>query len=178
MKKLNVLFILLLMTMTASAQKYSDSTWIVGEGHVGKIQINMDERKLNTLFKESQIKAVKKGSDEDTYSEISITLTGETKPGIMMQTMCIGDCIIAKIRLTSPLYKTIKGIGVGSSIADLKKVYSIGRVSQGDEGLMVYIDEIPQLAFVVDAPGVKAGPNGLNGAQLPDDAKIKMIYMY
>ena len=178
MKKFNVLFVLLLIVMSASAQKYSDSTWVVGEGHVGKIQINMDERKLSTLFKETQIKAVKKGSDEDTYSEISITLSGEAKPGIIMETMCIGDCIIAKIRLTSPLYKTIKGIGVGSSIADLKKVYSIGRVSQGDEGLMVFIDEIPQLAFIVDAPGVKAGPNGLNAAQVPDVAKIKMIYMY
>jgi len=179
MNKVILFFAALLFCFNLSAQKYSDSTFVIGEGHVGKVLINMDEKKLSSLYEPSQIKADKKSAEGDEYAVINITLPGESKTGIEIETMCMDICLVSRITVYSPKYKTVKGISVGSNVSDLKKSYTISSVIGGEKGIMIYIEEIPQTAFVVDVPKIKASAGKtINIAEIPDLTKIQWVYMY
>ena len=158
MKRIFLMLGCLCLVLNAAAQKYSDSTYIIGEGHVGKVQINMNQQKLNVLFTPDQIKTETKSAEGDEYSVINITLKGDTKPSMEIETMCMDICVVSRINVYSTQYKTIKGIAVGSEVGELKKVYSISTIVGGEKGIMIYIDDIPQTAFVVEVPSLKATP--------------------
>lgn len=179
MKNVLLLSLSLLFGANLMAQKYSDSTNIIGEGHIGKVVINMDEKKLSSVFDASQIKTTTKSAEGDEYSIIQITLPGESKPAMELETMCMDICVISRITLSSAKFKTVKGIGVGSEIGDLKKVYNISTIVGGEEGIMIYIDEIPQTAFVVTVPGLKTTPGKpVLKSAIPDQTKVQKVYMY
>jgi hypothetical protein len=179
MHKLIVTLIAATFSFCLFAQRYSDSTWIIGNGHVGKILMNMDEKKLQGMFSPEQIKTTTKSAEGDEYSIINITATGDTKTSIELETMCMDICVISRINLYSDKFKTIKGIGVGSTIGDLRKVYSISTVVGGEKGIMIYIEDLEQTAFVVDVPKLKPVPGKMyEKTAVPDDVKIEWIYMY
>lgn len=165
--------------LNAMAQKYSDSTNIIGEGHIGKVVINMNETRLSSVFDASQIKSEKKSSEGDEYSVIHVTLPGEAKPALEIETMCMDICEVSRVTVFSPAYKTLKGIGVNSPVSDLKKNYTLATVVGGENGIMIYIDEIPQTAFIVAVPGLKVTPGKpIKAEAIPDDTKILRVYMY
>jgi hypothetical protein len=179
MKKAILFCCLFLAGTTLFAQRYSDSTWIIGNGHVGKVCIDMDEAKLKQIFEPAQIKTEKKSAEGDEYAVIRITATGDSKISLELETMCIDVCVISRIQCYSDKFKTVKGIGVGSTIGQLKAAHAISSVLGGEDGIMVYIEDIPQVAFVVKVSGLKSVPGKtFDEKQIPDDTKIEWIYMY
>jgi hypothetical protein len=179
MKKAFLFLVVAIATLSVSAQRYSDSTWIIGVGHVGKVVINMDEQKLASIFPGSQIKTDKKSEEGNEYSIINVTVTGDTKVSLEMETMCMDICLISRIDVYSDKFKTIKGIGVGSLVGDLKKNYNVTSVIGGEKGIMIYTEELPQTAFVVDVPGLKSTPGKtILATSVPDNTKIEWVYMY
>ena len=179
MKKIVLFPLFAFICICASAQRYSDSTWIIGVGHVGKVVINMNEQKLSSIFIPDQMKKDKKSEEGAEYSVIKITPAGDSKVGLELETMCMDICMISRIDVYSDKYKTVKGIGVGSSAGDLKKNYTISSVVGGEKGIMVYTEELPQTAFVFTVPGLKSVPDKeYKSTDIPDDSKIEWVYMY
>jgi len=179
MKKILLFSLIILMAVVVSAQRYSDSTWIIGEGHIGKISINMVEQKLSSLFTAEQIKKEEKTDNDDIYSIINISLKGESKTALELETMCMDVCLISRISLYSDKYKTVKGIGIGSTMGDIKKNYSISAIRGGEKGIMVYVDDLPQTEFIMNVPKVRAIVDKVyKTMDIPDDSKIEMVSMY
>jgi hypothetical protein len=179
MKKSVISLGLLLLVLLVSAQRYSDSTWVIGVGHIGKITINMNEQKLNKIFSSEQIKKENTSDNGDSYALISISLKGDTKTAFELETMCIDICIVSRVSLYSDKYKTVKGVGIGSTVADLKKNYNLLTVKGSEKGFMIFVDELPQTAFVVKVPGLRAvDEKSYKITEIPDATKIESVYMY
>jgi hypothetical protein len=179
MKKVLLFSLVVLFAASVSAQRYSDSTWVIGVGHIGKIVINMNEQKLSSIFPADQIKKETISGEGDEYSIIRIMPAGESKASIELETMCMDICLISRINLYSGKYKTVKGLGVGSLVSELKKIYTVSSVIGGDKGIMIFIEELPQTAFVVNVPGLKTvAEKTYKIADIPENSKIERVYMY
>jgi hypothetical protein len=146
---------------------------------MGKIAINMNEEKLGRIFPAEQIKKDSKSEDGDHYSIIKIMLKGESKTALELETMCMDICLISRITLFSDKYKTVKGIGIGSTAGELKKKCSISLVRGGEKGIMIFTDDLPQTAFIVNPSKLKSVEDKIYKiTDIPDDCKIEIVYMY
>jgi hypothetical protein len=179
MKKVFVFSLLLNLAFFASAQKYGDSTWVIGIGHIGKVVTNMNEQNLKSIFSADQIKKETNRGGENESSKIIITLKNDTKTSMELETMCIDICIISRIYLYSDKYQTVKGIGIGSTFSEIRKNYTITDVKGGEKGFMIFVDELPQTAFIVNVPKLKAVEDKTyKDSDIPDDSKVVSVYMY
>ncbi len=179
MHKISLTIFLLVSYVIVVAQRYSDSTMIIGQGHIGRVTINMEESQLNHVFEPQMIKTEKKSSEGDEYSVIMITLKGDSKPSLELETMCMDVCVVSRIKLFSSQMQTVKKIGIGSTVAALKAAHGIASVVGGEKGIMIYTEDFDQLAFVVNVPKLKSTPGKVfEKTALPDDAIIEWIYMY
>ena len=108
-----------------------------------------------------------------------ITLKGDSKPSLELETMCMDVCVVSRIKLFSSQMQTVKKIGIGSTVAALKAAHGIASVVGGEKGIMIYTEDFDQLAFVVNVPKLKSTPGKVfEKTALPDDAIIEWIYMY
>jgi hypothetical protein len=179
MKRIFLCLSILACTLSGFGQRYSDSTWIIGNGHIGKVCINMEESKIKAIFPPAQIQSSTKSSEGDEYSVINISFPDESKPALQLETMCMDVCLVSRMEAYSPKYKTVKGIGVGSTIGELKQAHVISSAVGGEKGIMIYTEDFDQTAFVINVPKLKATPGQpVDKKTLPDDAKIQWIYMY
>lgn len=179
MRKFVIFQLILMLALSVSSQKLYDSTWVIGEEHIGKIVVNMDENDLYSIFPKEQIKVIHKTSGASEYSVIQITLQGENKVALELETMCIDICLISIVELYSTKFKTVEGIGVGSKIGDVRNKYTITSVMGGDNCFLVYTDDLPHIGFAVKVTNEKPRfAEEFLPSIIPDDAIIEWIYMY
>jgi hypothetical protein len=179
MKKGLLFSLIIFFVAGVSAQRYSDSTWVIGIGHIGKVVINMNEQKLSAIFPAGQIKKDKRSEEGNEYSVISITPAEVANAALELETMCMDICLISRINVYSEKYKTVRGVGVGSQVSELKKKYTISSVTGGEKGIMIFTEELPQTAFMVNVPGLKpVTEKTYKITDIPDTREIEWVYMY
>jgi len=124
---------------TASPDK-SDSTFLITDGKVGKVEINMDVNKLKNIFPEDKLKIKKVDSDGDEYALYKILEPDNKTLAMEIESLCADICLVSRINIVSSKYKTLEGIGVGSPFAEIKKNYTMKNIVGGeDNNFMVYV---------------------------------------
>lgn len=85
---------------------------------------------------------------------------------------------IEVVQVFDSFYKSKKGIGVGSSIADLKKAYTIEQVIPSIKSISIYVKESP-LLFLIDrselSENLKYSFDPIDPIQLPAEALINQV---
>ncbi|HOH85028.1 MAG TPA: hypothetical protein PLI16_10490 [Bacteroidales bacterium] len=134
---------------TVSPDK-SDSTFLITDGKVGKVEINMDVNKLKNIFPESQMKEKKVDSEGDEYALYMILEPDNKTLAMEIESLCADICLVSRINILLPKYKTMEGVGVGSPFAEIKKNYTMKNIVGGeDNSFMVYVKEYRDIAFIV-----------------------------
>jgi len=163
----------------AKAQSQPTKDFLIQEGKVGKLEIDMSIDKIKEIFKPDQIKIENKKGEGNDYSIYKLFVDGDKKVSLELETICVDVCVIARILVYSEKYKTDKNIGVGNTLAELKSKYTITTITGGEDGIIVYIDEMSQVGFVVKIPGIASFPGKkFDKTVLNDTLKIESIYMY
>ena len=86
--------------------------------------------------------------------------------------------IVWRIEIRDPAFKTSKGIGVGSTVRELRGAYRLDSVVSGEGSVAIRVEEL-SASFVLD----QSGPGGGQLSQLrlpsavPDSTKVKSVLL-
>jgi hypothetical protein len=175
---LSALFVLLASAVIG--QNKVTGEFLIQEGKVGKVEINMPVDKLNNIYTKDQIEIVSVKEEGTEYSLYKIYTDDKKKAAFEIETLCVDICMVSRITLYSAKFRTAKDIGVGSTVAELKKHYNITSVIGSESGgIIIYVEEFSQVGFVVSVPNVTSFPGQkLEKTVVPETTIVESIYMF
>lgn len=85
---------------------------------------------------------------------------------------------VERIYVYSPKYKTDRGIGVGSTLADISNNYEDLTIMSGDIGLIVYTSSFENIGFILDDSNYTAQDQEVFINDVPSSLKVISVYMH
>ncbi|HNW70881.1 MAG TPA: hypothetical protein PKI01_10795 [Bacteroidales bacterium] len=157
-----------------------DSTYLITDGRVGRLEINMDAAKLKNIFSEQRLQVKKSSSGDDEYAIYNILEPDGKTLAFEVESLCADICLVSRINIVSPKYKTIAGIGVGSTFAEIKKNYSMRSIVGGeDDFFMIYVKDFGDIAFLIKSTDKKPKfGKPYEAAEIPDSDVISRILIF
>ncbi|MHB9027698.1 MAG: hypothetical protein ACYC9O_02905 [Candidatus Latescibacterota bacterium] len=83
---------------------------------------------------------------------------------------------IHMIKIIDQRFKTEKGVGVGSTLGDVKKAYRVSRIEWDELGFFAQVEDIG-MAFILDAVAPPGWAEKRDPGMIPDDAKVISIIL-
>lgn len=160
MKKL--IAILIITVSNALVLHSQERTFLLKKGGIDNITVGMSVDELYSIVGKSNTKIV------DLYLE------GLFSPALEVKTpniLCELDCgNIWRIRVQDRGARTIEGIGIGSTMKELKSVYGNIKILKGEGDIFAYVDEI-KTSFALDTIEI----NNPDLQSIPETAKVKWV---
>lgn len=158
----------------------TDSAYLITDGKVGRLEINMDVSRLKNIFPEERMKVKNTSSDGDEYATYKIFEEDNKTLALELESLCADICLVSRINVVSPKYKTLAGIGVGSAFADIKKNYTMKNIVGGeDNNFMIYVKEFADIAFLVKSADNKPKlGKPYNASDILNTDIISQIYIF
>ena len=162
MKKL--IAILIITVSNAMVLHSQERTFLLKNGGIDNITVGMSVDELYSIVGKSNTEIV------DLYLE------GLFSPAIEVETpniICELDCgNIWRIRVQDRGARTIEGIGIGSTMKELKNVYTDIKILKGEGDIFAYVDEI-KTSFALDTIEI----NNPDLEAIPETAKVKWVLL-
>lgn len=179
MNKILFSIAILLFLVTVSCKKEIDSTYLITQTSIGKLEKGSLVRDLEVIFAEdsivrdtakllqgfgaTKIKVFEKGGKQ------LLTLTPST------------DSIpaVENINVRDPRFQTESGIGINSTFKDIKEKYTIKKVQTSLNNVVVFIKN-SDVYFTIDKKELPASLRyassvNIEAVQIPDAARIKYM---
>ncbi|MCK4233308.1 hypothetical protein KAX75_02700 [candidate division WOR-3 bacterium] len=188
MKNLTVLFLLfLLLPILVSAETpYVKKNFLLSKNKAGRIEIGMTIDNLYSKYNKKLTKLV------DLYLEgmfspaLEIYLSKEegeeNKPSLVAE---IGfnsqssknEFIVSRINVYDNAFKTEKGVGVGSTLGELRNAHQVNWIEFGESGLIARVNEL-EMSFVLFLINIPEQWYLTRDMELiPDSVKILSVLM-
>jgi hypothetical protein len=89
-----------------------------------------------------------------------------------------GQMVVWRVQVRDPAFKTLKGIGVGSTVGQLRAAYKPGQVIAGEGAVALGVDEL-SASFVLDQKGPESArlAGVRTAADVPDAARIVSVLL-
>ena len=183
LKPLVFLFVLFL-TLSGTETVRAKNNFLLSKQKAGLIEIGMTVDNLYSRYKRKSTKLV------DLYIEgmfspaLEIYLNGkeeETKYSLIAEigwgssSNTNSGFIVSRIQVYDEVLKTEKGIGVGSSLGELRNHYKVNWIDFGEGGFIARINEIDMsfILFLIDIP--EEWHMTRDQEIIPDSVKIRSI---
>jgi hypothetical protein len=166
--------------------KNSNKTLVMARGRVGEIKLGMNSHDIYAVFGKDITHLVDLQL-EGMYSpaiEVFKSETTKEKPEIIVE---LNQETVCRIQVHSPRYRTEKGIGVGSTFGDLRRIYGIKHPKQiiwGAEGFYGVVIRGLGMSFRLDIEStmntaqINGYYNNPDPRRIPDNTKIKMVLVH
>lgn len=167
-----------LLDEEAPATQPARANFAIAKGHVGDVKIGMPIAALRTHVPVGlHIKDTTLTQEGQQSTAYVLTPTGQQK-GILVEQQCAQECQVWRISILSPMYKTAKGMGVGSKYGELQKAYDIKTVTF-EEGNLVALAPEAGMSFLLDESQLTAEQLAqINAANLPANTLVKKVLVY
>lgn len=146
---------------------------LMSKDQLGSLQSTDSIGRVNSLFPEDSIAFEKLNTGQIVGLSV---LKADQKKRFQLRANLEGA--IEVVQVYDSLYKTKKGIGVGNTIGDLEKVYTIDRAVPAIKSVSVYVKESP-LLFLFDRSelpeSIKYSFDPIDPVQLPSEAVINQV---
>ncbi|QMU29802.1 hypothetical protein [Adhaeribacter radiodurans] len=156
-----------------AANSDSPNNRLISRGQIGPIRIGMTINEMRKTVPAALLKEVpitKEGRGNLAY-EIRRS-EKENKAGLRVEETCEPTCKVWRVLVYDSAYKTKEGLGIGSTLGDVKKHYKITYLGAGETEIVAVADEA-KLTFMLDVSKVppKQVPH-LNLKNTPDTTPI------
>ena len=145
----------------------------MSKDQLGSLQSTDSIGRVNSLFPEDSIAFEKLNTGQIVGLSV---LKADQKKRFQLRANLEGA--IEVVQVYDSLFKTKKGIGVGNTIGDLEKVYTIDRAVPAIKSVSVYVKESP-LLFLFDRSelpeSIKYSFDPIDPVQLPSEAVINQV---
>ena len=173
-----LLFIVALFGVNRS---YAQENLLLTKYRAGDIEIGMTIDTLHTKHAPSSTKLVAHYPEGEFAPMLEIYLEGATKQSHPSLLIGIGkkrEWIVDAITVNDARFRTPLGIGVGSTLGDIRKVYKVKWIAFGEGPLCANVDEI-SMTFALDFTDPPPEWYNTNDQRLiPDRAKVVSILLY
>ena len=149
------------------------SSWQITKGQIGPIRVGMPVTEMRKQVPAQLLKEVPITREGKGYKAYEIRQSGaDTKAGLLVEEICEPDCKVWRIQVQNPAYKTKEGLGIGSTLADVKKHYKLSFLGAGETEIVAVSDDA-KLTFMLDVSNVppKEVPR-LNLKNTPDSTPV------
>lgn len=150
------------------AARHVQASYRVARGQAGPIRIGMDINELKKALP-GQLKETVLHYEGDQYKAYQI---GKFETGVLVEEKCQPACQVWRIQVRDPAYRTGEGMGVGSTLGEVKKHYPISFLGPGETEI-VAVSKEKKITFLLDVSGLpeKQVPR-LNLGNTPDSVKV------
>jgi hypothetical protein len=141
----------------------------ISPSQVGAIKIGMPVADLKKVIPASQLKETNIHLEGQGYKAYAI---GPHQAGLLVEETCEPACRVWRIQVRNPAYRTAEGLGVGSSLGEVKKHYPISFLGSGETEI-VAVSNQQKITFMLDVSQLPPRQvPWLNLQNTPDSVKV------
>ncbi|NJB72687.1 hypothetical protein GGR42_003178 [Saonia flava] len=179
MKKIEYLIGVILITfLLTNCQKEKDTTFLITQESVGKINKTSLVSDLETIY---ALDSIIKDTTSISIGTLVDKIQVYEKGGKHLLTLTPNkDSVptIENIRVYDPRFVTENGIGLNSTFKDIKDKYTIQKIIVSINNLVILIKDSP-VYFTIDKQelpsSLRYGVSNIEAVQIPDEATIKYL---
>lgn len=105
----------------------------------------------------------------------------DEQTGMVAQIRADERSVISQIRILKPHYLTEEGLGVGSSLKDIRSTFNLLFAYSSEEGIMLLTPKYDHLSFILDfdstSEEIRGPDQKLNLDDIRLDAKVKQVFI-
>jgi len=178
MKKIAIVILVLLVPALWSAKTQENGdNFLLQNRQAGKLKIGMTVDELNTIYRlfTKRLVDIDREGFFTPAIEVYLQKVDSKNPSIVAEFR--GNLHqICQIQVIDKRFKTTKGIGVGSTLGDLRKAYTVNRIDWGEAGFFAKVEEIG-IVFILDTGTPPGWPDKKDPKLFPDNAKTNSIFI-
>lgn len=151
---------------------------LITRSQIGDIKIGMPVAALRKVIPANRLKEVsiyKKGQGYKAY-EVR-TKAGDAQAALRIEEKCEPECQVWRIQVMDRAYRTTTGLGIGSSLGEIRKHYPISYLGTGETEI-VAVSEKEKITFMLDVSHLPPREVPfLNIKNTPDSVRVLGMYI-
>jgi hypothetical protein len=145
------------------------SRYQITRSQVGPIKIGMPVARLPLVVPPGQFREVALTREGQGFKAYEV---GGPPAGLLVEERCTTACRVWRIQVKDPAYRTAEGLGIGSTLGEVKKYYPISFLGTGETEI-VAVSSQKKITFQLDVSHLPAAKvPRLNVHNTPDSVKV------
>lgn len=177
--KLLLCLLLLVPILVGAGKRDNKNDFLLSKPKAGRLEVGTTVDGLYTKYDRKITKLTDLNLEGMFSPALEIYLDGSekrNKPSLVAEIIWRqGDWVVYRINVYDKKFKTDKGIGVGSTLGDIRKFYTVDRIGFGEGTLFARVEELG-MSFALDFYQVPAQWFKTRDQNLiPNNAKVESI---
>ena len=169
-----------LLTLALFGQAASAGLPRIERHGVGAVVVGSDAQKIYEAFPADRRELVDLGNEGMLSPALLLRFAGANRRDGVVAELAAGRAglTVWRIEIRDPAFRTLMGIGVGSTVGELRAAYHLDSVASGEGTVAIRVEEL-SASFVLDQSGPGGRPRSApkTPAGVPDSTKIKSVLL-